>query len=388
MLNSAVNEVWVPQLGFRSADGLRMRERAIVRQDDRAIAVVMLVSTALGTELAFEIKDDRKEDACIGGTFDHQELHRLAIKLRDERGQTYARSTTLHDSSGIGQHEFGFFHRSVGLEPLDPDVRHLELHVGGALGEWAVPVDVVPLTETAVIPKRPLDVAATREGIAVRLVGIALGENETFVELTAISAKPVAVRGLGGVMQREGRDRLVLTDSGGRRYEEELSRETITRAAEDQSRTTAKFPALPADATELTLVIPAVLVQEDDATLDVTPPVTARRDVMFGRYPMVLASAVFADDLIAPPGQPPGKGLRVALGPKDLNSPRRVVGPSAIAIDGVERRWGWGHGWHPDPGFTNYTLDIDPGSPSPKITLLRPIVRIAGPWEIRFALPR
>ena len=118
----------------------------------------------------------------------------------------------------------------------------------------------------------------------------------------------------------------------------------------------------------------------------VTPPVTAPRDVMFGRYPMVLASAIFADDLLAPPGHPPGKGLRVALGPKDLDSPRRVVGLAAVAVDGKERPWGWGQGWHPDAGFTNYTVDVDPASGA-KITLLRPIVRVAGPWQIRFRLP-
>ena len=383
-----MSEVWVPQLGFRSASGLRMRERAVVREGDRAIAIVMLLSTALGTELAFEIKDDRREDACIAGTFDHEALNRLDVSLRDEHGHSYAKSTTLHGSLGIGQHEFGFFHRSVGFEALHPDTRRLELIVGGALGDWTVPVEVAPIADTGVVPKRPLDVALTREGITVRLVGIALGATETVVELNATSTRPVAVRGFGAVIQRDGKDRLVLVDAGGQRYEEELSRETMTRPTDDPGRSTAKFPPLPADATELTLAIPAVLVEEDDATLDVTPPVTAPRDVMFGRYPMVLASAVFADDLLAPPGQPPGKGLRVALGAKDPESPRRVVGLSAIAVDGKERRWGWGRGWHPEPGFTNYTLNLEAGASPVKITLLRPIVRVAGPWEIRFALPR
>ena len=365
-----------------------MRELAILRQDERAIAIVMLVSTALGTELAFEIKDDRKEDACIAGRFDHEALNRLDVSLRDEHGHSYAKSTTLHGSLGIGQHEFGFFHRSVGFEPLHPDARRLELAVGGALGDWTVPVQVAPITETAVVPKRPLDTACTREGVTVRLVGIAIGARETVVELNATSPRPVAVRGFGAVIQRDGKDRLVLVNVGGQRYEEELSRETMTRANDDPGRATAKFPALPPDATELTLTIPAVVVEEDDATLDVTPPVTEPRDVMFGRYPMVLASAVFADDLLAPPGQPPGKGLRLALGAKDLESSRRVVGLSAIAVDGRERRWGWGRGWHPDPGFTNYTVDFEAGASPVKITLLRPIVRVAGPWEIRFTLPR
>ncbi len=364
-----------------------MRKRPVVRDGDRAFAIVTLVSTALGTELAFEVKDDRREDACIAGTFDHEALNGLDVSLRDEQGHSYAKSTTLHGSLGIGQHEFGFFHRSVGFEPLHPDARRLELIVGGALGDWTVPVEVAPIAETGVVSKRPLDVAVTREGITVRLVGIALGETETVLELNATSTRPVALRGFGAVIQRDGNDRLVLVERGNR-YEEELSRETMTRPTDDPGRCAAKFPALPAGATELTLTIPAVVVEEEDATLDVTPPVTAPRDVLFGRYPMVLASAVFADDLLAPPGHPPGKGLRVALGAKDLESPRRVVGVSAIAVDGKERRWGWGRGWHPDPGFTNYTVDLDAGASPVKVTLLRPIVRIAGPWEIGFALPR
>lgn len=384
-----MSDVWIPRLGFRSADGLRMRERTIVRDGDRAIAIVLLVSTAAGTELAFEVKDDRKEDACIVGSFDHQSLDRLDVSLRDERGHTYARSRTLHEGMGIGQHEFGFFSRTLGFEMLHPDARRLELHVGGALGDWIVPVEVAPIADTGVAPKRPLPVnaAATRDGITVRIIGIAVSESETTVELEATAPTPVSVRGIGGLMQRQGGDRLVLTAAGGRRYEEELSRETMTRPTDSPTRSAAKFPALPASATELTLVIPGVVVQEDDATLEFTPPVTAPREVMFGRYRMVLASAIFADDLLTPPGQPPAKGLRVALGAKDPQSRRRVVGPSAVAVDGVERPCGWGYGWHPDPGMTNYTLDLDADAPPAKITLLRPTVRVAGPWEIRFTLP-
>jgi hypothetical protein len=382
-----MGDVWVPQLGFRSADGLRMRERAIVRQDDRAIAIVMLVSTAAGTELSFEIKDDRQEDACIVGTFDHEELHRLDVSLRDQQGRSYARSTTLQEGTGIGQHEFGFFSRTVGFEPLHPDARRLELHVGGALGEWTVPVAVVPTVDTDAAPKRPIDASATTEGITVRLLGIALSANETVVEIEATSAVPVSVRGIGAMLQREGVNRLALIAAGGLRYEEELSRETITRPRERPGRSAAKFPALPADVTELTLVIPGVVVEEAGATLEFTPPITSPREMMFGPYRVVLASALFADDLLSPPGQAPAKGLRVALGAKDPQGARRVVGLSAVAVDGVERPCGWGYGWHPDPGMTNYTLDLDPSARPATITLLRPIVRIAGPWEIRFRLP-
>ena len=73
-----------------------MLERDRARRTNGAIAIVMLVSTTLGTELAFEIKDDRKQDACLAGTFDHLALNRLDVSLRDEHGHSYAKSTTSH----------------------------------------------------------------------------------------------------------------------------------------------------------------------------------------------------------------------------------------------------------------------------------------------------
>jgi hypothetical protein len=386
-----VNEVWVPQLGFRPEDALRMRERAVVHQGDRAIAVTSLVSSDAGTEIAFEIKDDRGQDACLAGTLDHSALYGLDVSLRDEHGNAYARSTTLLGGIGIGQHDFGFFRREIDFEPLSRDVRRVELGIAGAFGSWTISVDVAPILETDVVRKAPLDAAVTTEGVTVRLVGIALGERETLLEVESTCSSPtVVVRGIGAVMQRQKDDeRLVLIDGDGRRYEEELSRETTARGGTSGARSVAKFPPLPRVASELTLRIPAVMVEEGDAAFDFTLPVTEPRDVELGRYPMVLAWAGSVDDLPSSPGQPPRKGVRIALGSRATASRRRVVRPAAVAVDGVERRCGWGYGWHPEPGFTNLTLDLDLDvTQTPVLTLLRPIVRVDGPWEIRFSRPR
>lgn len=376
--------VYLPGVGFRSANALRMPARTIVQQGERALAVVTLVSSERGTEVSFEIQDDRLQDACLAGKLEHSALMNLGVRLRDEDGNSYARSTGLHNGMGLGQHEFGFFHRELGFEPLRADVRRVVLEVDGAFGAWAVPVDVLPITETGVAVQRAVDRATTKHGITVRLVGIALRDEETVVEVDATWSPPIAaIHGIGAMLQRQGDDRLVLVDGQGRRYEEELSRESVQRPHGSGAHTTAKFPPLPTDATELTLIVPSVVAEESDATFEFTLPVTDSREVRFGPYPMRLGPATLVHDLLEAPGKPPGYGLRFVLGPLGWHEDRRALRPMRISLDGVEHK-GFGWGWHPDPDMRNFTVTLKPGASPSIVTLARPMVSIRGPWEIRF----
>lgn len=386
-ISGVTGSVYVPQIGFRSANGLRMPERTVVRQDERALAVVVLVSSDAGTELSFEIKDDRLEDACIVGKFDHRALHEIDVRLRDDHGNSYARKQGLHDGIGLGQHEFGFFQRRLGFESLRPEVRRVLLDVEGAFGTWTVPVEVLPMADTNIAVQHSVDQATTKHDITVRLVGIALRDEETVVELDATWTPPVvAIHGIGALRQRQGDDRLVLVDDQGRRYEEELSRETVRQPFDKGEHTMAKFPALPADATELTLTVPSVVVEESDATLEFAVPMNDSREVLFGPYPMRLGPVTLTDDLLAPPGQPQQHGLRFVLGPVGWHEERRALCPMRVMLDGVECK-GVGSGWHPEPGMTNFTITLKPGVSPKTVTLARPMVSVRGPWEIRFERP-
>ena len=376
--------VYVPGVGFRSANALRMPERTIVRQGERALAVVSLVSSEAGTEVSFEIKDDRLEEACLAGKLEHSALWNLDVRLRDGDGNSYARSMGTHDGVGLGQHDFGFFQRRIGFEPLRTEVRRVVLEVDGALGAWAVPVEVLPITDTGVAVQHIVDRAATKHGIAVRLVGIAVTEKETVVELEATWTPPIAViHGIGALHQRRGDDRLVLIDGHGRRYEEELAHETVQRPRDSGAHTTAKFPPLSVDATELTLGVPSVVVEESDATLEFELPINDPREVRFGPYPMRLGPASVVGDLLEPPGKPPGYGLRFVLGPIGWHEDRRALRPMRISLDGAEHK-GFGWGWHPDPDMRNFTVTLKPGASPKTVTLSRPMVSIRGPWEIGF----
>jgi hypothetical protein len=330
LLNNDVTQaVWLPGVGFRSANALRMPQRTIVRQGERALAVVLLVSSELGTELSFEIKDDPLEDDCLAGKFDHRALMELDVTLRDESGRDYARSHVLHEGIGLGQHEFGFFQRRLGFEPLRADARRVVLEVDGALGTWSVPVDLRPIAETGAAIQRTVDRATTKHGVSVRLIGIAMSHAEAVVEVDATWSPPIAaVRAIGALMQRQGNDRLVLSDDQGNHHDEELSRESSQRPRESAAHTIAKFPALSPHAMELRLVVPSVVVEESDATLVFELPMAEEREVLFGPYPMRLGPASLAHDLPEVPGQPPGYGLRFALGPTAWHEDRRAVRPS------------------------------------------------------------
>ena len=108
--------VYVPGVGFRSANALRMAERTIARQGERAMAVMSLVSSEAGTEVSFEIKDDRLEDDCLSGKLEHRALWELDVRLRDDDGNRYARVPGQRDGIGLGQHEFGFFKHGLAAE--------------------------------------------------------------------------------------------------------------------------------------------------------------------------------------------------------------------------------------------------------------------------------
>lgn len=376
--------MYVPGVGFRSANALRMRERTVVEQGERALAVMSLVSSEAGTEVAFEIKDDRLEDECLAGRLEHRALWDLEVHFRDGDGNTYARIPGQLDGIGLGQHEFGFFSRRICFEALPADVRRAVLQVDGALGAWTAAIDLLPIVETGVTPQRVVDRTTTKHAITVRLVGIALREEDTMLELDATWGAPIAaIHAIGAMMQRRGDDRLVLVDGQGRRYVEELAHETTQRPRADAARTTAKFPPLAPDATELTLTVPSIVVEESDATLEFTLPIHDAREVRFGPYPMRLGPASVTDDLLEAPGQAPGYGVRFVLGPVGSHAGRRALRPMRMAVDGVENNeFGWG--WHPEPGMRNFTIRLKPGASPMTVTLSRPMVSIRGPWEIRF----
>jgi hypothetical protein len=359
-----------------------MSAPAIVEQGARALKVMDLSTTALATELTFEIRDDDAQAACLNGSLDHQALQKADVRLRDERGAEYPPSQNGSQSIGIGQHEFGFFSRTMAFERLPADARRVVLAVRG-FGEWDVPVDLAPIAGTGAVVVQDVAAEASARDITLRLVRTAFGPNETFLEVEAIPAKTgIVLRGIGDI-QRTGDERFVLVDASDMHFVEELSRETVRRGEVHPSRAHAKFPALPPQARDLTLIVPSVTVEDPEPALELALPLDERREMRFGRYPILIGPSGFAD-LPNVPGKPPRYGLCFAMGPANPDGDEQATRPLAVGVESPAKRWNWGSGWHPEAGLRNVSVDVERGAQPRSVQLEGAEVKIRGPWEIRF----
>jgi hypothetical protein len=379
--------VYVPGFGFRPADGVKMRAPVVIEQGQRALKVLDLSTTSAATEVTFEIRDDSAQDACLAGSLEHDALMKAQVALRDDRGIDYPRATNGRESLSLGQHEFGFFGRTLSFERLPADARQVVLAIRGKLGDWDVPVELGPITASGAIAVDDLTAEATTRGVTVRLVRAAFASDRTFVELEATSTlAATSIRGMGD-LQRDGADRLVIVDGSGGRHVEELSRETVRRPDVPQGRAYAMFGPLPVDEGDLTLVVPSVLLDDEQPSLDVPLPLHERREMRLGRYPIVLGPIALVGDLPSAPGAPAGHGLRFAIGPAG-DQDEVALRPLSLGVDGAAKKHGWGWGWHPEPGLRNMSIDLTRDVTPTSLRLEGAIVKVRGPWEIRVTRPR
>ena len=307
--------VFVPDLGFRSARGVAMPKQVTeTRPDDEGLRVMYLVSTDRGTEVGFEVRDKDREGTCMVGPVDNAWMTTTEIQLRDDSGTLIPRSPRLGQSFGMGMHDYGFFQVDVAFDSIAPDARHVTLEVRGPLGEWDVPVDLVPLSEADAIPQTRIEAEHERRGITVTVVGMAASDANTFVEIEASAPPPIQILAIGARVIRNDADRLVLVDEQGRRFEEIPSRNLSRSDRADGRHTVAMFPALPADARKIAVVVPGVVIKEPDHTLDLDLPVTEPTEMRFGPYPVRIASAKLSDDVRSGPGEPPAHGVELKFG--------------------------------------------------------------------------
>ncbi len=375
--------VFVPGLGFRSAGGVGLpKQLTVTRPDDKGLRVMYLVSTERGTEVGFEVRDKDREGACMVGPVDNAWMWTLEVGLRDDNGTLIPRSQRRGESFGMGMHDYGFYQADVAFDALPPDARHVTLEVRGPLGEWGVPVDLVPLPQTDATPQRRIRAEHQRRGITVSVVGMAVTDTNTFVEIEAAALPPIQILAIGARVIRNDADRLVLVDEQGRRFEEIPSRNLSRPDRGDGRHSVAMFPALPADARKIALVVPGVVIKEDQ-TLDLDLPVTELTEMRFGPYPVRIASAKLSDDVRSGPGEPLAHGVELKFGPAGWYDDGQVLHPERVRIGGTERFCGWGRGT--DPTLLTLNVLLPNGTSAESLTLLDPIVKVRGPWEVRFS---
>jgi hypothetical protein len=378
--------VFLPGLGFRSARGMGLAAPlTFTRENDQGVRVMYLASTDRGTELAFEVRDKDREGACMVGPVDNVWMRSIEIRLRDSAGELIPRSQRLGQSFAMGRHEYGFYRADVPFEPLPVDSRRVTLEIRGPLGEWDIALDLVPLMQAAAVFQTPIGAEQERRGISMKILGMAITDSSTVLEIEASALPPVRILAIGARVIRNDDDRLVLVDQHGRRLEEIPSSELSRPDRVDGSHTVAMFPALPDDAQSLTLVVPGVVIKEGDETLELELPVTEPTEARFGPYPVRIGSARISDEVRPGPGEPPRHGVEMRFGSAGWFDDGRVLYPERIRVGEIERFCGWGRGR--DPEFLTLNVELPEGTSARSVTLVQPVVKVRGPWEIAFSRP-
>lgn len=391
-LNDGVSEtVFIPHVGFRSRSGLRSAKETLVERGDRALKVTDLVSTGLGTEVAIEIRDPEREAECVAPRPESRpstggSLAALfgTLRLMGADGHEYAPAPAGGGFS-MGQHRFGFFGRQLVFERLTPDARRVDLEVRGPLGDWDVPIELAPIADTDALPVHEPAANAERNGIVVRISGVATTPDETILGLQATAVAPnVSIRGFGTVFNRFRDAPLLLVGDDGERHQEIPSGTLPHQRFDESGGTLAAFPRVATDS-EVTLVVAAMIVREPGPTITLDLPVEEPRVAMIGPYPVRISSARVGIEPHRPPA-PTAERPAVVLGlaPGEWIGDRRALQPSRFLVDDVVRLHGWGRGT--DPEFATYHVPFPEDTRPKTLTLADPIVQIPGPWEIRFRL--
>lgn len=217
-----------------------------------------LASTEYGTEIAFEIRDPERQAACLG------QKNKMAWRESEVRLVAGDRALVPIPGPGtrnsIGQHEFGFFGKRVVFDPLPPAPTSVRLEVGGELGAWNVPMDLVSLVETDAVVARPIDAEQERNGVTVRVIAVAMTPAALVIDIEADAGRTARAIDFGS-WPPKGRSEFALIDGAGRRFEEISLRDRMgTRQL--SGRTAVFFP--PVDSRAVTISVPAVVFQESE----------------------------------------------------------------------------------------------------------------------------
>jgi hypothetical protein len=362
---------FISGVGFRAA-GLRLKRPVSLERDGRTISVVELVSSQERTDLTYEF------------TWFPGEKHVLdnfenAILLADS--QAYS------GSPGSAAARPGKIVREVVMAPLPTHLRAVELRLsGGTVGDWSLPLELVAFPEEDSAQSLALDTTDTREGITVHVRSIAVAADATAIELEVTTAPPVMmVEGIGGFSgMRESATALTLRDGAGGVFPERFINDIRDKFPNQYGRDVALFAPLPADARELELEVPFVIVADEVAlSAPIALPILTPIDLWLGQYRLRVLRSREADA-----GNPwhRGPALGVDLDVSEWQGNRRLLKPGRALIDGRETRVGLGRGMHgPVPEPLDYIeLRVNDPSSARSLQLGMPTVQVRGPWRIKF----
>jgi hypothetical protein len=369
--------VFIPEIGFRSGDGLMLAQPVtVMKDDDRALRVLRLAATDAGTELAFQVRDPQLEKDCATGRLDYRE--RIGeFRLRDGTGAHVPQIPGPGNGSSFGSDGFGAFGRRVVFAPIATEAVTLE--VRGDLGDWDVPLELVPIAEGAVVPATAIDAVDEAHGVTLRVVALAQMNDRTVLDVRATAGPYAKAIEIGGWLMSHGRDAFALIDENGHKFKEVGMRDRM-KMRRISGTTAVAFPRT--DSRALTLVVPSVIVQESEGELEFDLPIFAPTDLLFGRHPVRVQYASAVDVLPATPGEAAQPGIEIQFGSATWHDDRRVVLPGPVFVDGSHVQWSVTG--RVEAGTTSLNIPMPDGASARKVTMREPVVAVRGPWEVKW----
>lgn len=379
---------FVPGLGIKPAgEGTLVAIAPVTVQSGKlTFTVEALLSDGTRTTVKFELS------GLPGGKAGWETQHpgpRQPL-LRDAEGRTYALATAFFGGVGgspdenIISGEMHFAPLPAGLQSVDLVVP-LDYYVPPAVVpgtdqlELVAHVALTPADQSDLPAATPQSAEATANGVTLKVSASSVEDGRTVLLAegeAAGAARLVALGRMGGSADEAA----TLRDNRGREYRLVPQGSEVTVGGQPL-RKDLYFEPVAAGATQLTLAVPAVQVEEQGA-VDVTIPLAGHnmgetlelnRTVDLGGYKVLLETATLAED----GGQP---WLYV-----DLKLPTSANGRTLASFN-AQRAGGSASMWSMDGGeqLSDFGVPIEAGAKEVTIHIDKPIVDVEGPWEVTF----
>jgi hypothetical protein len=371
--------VFVPAVGFRPSTGAKLVTPVTAERGQWSVSIDRFVAGPERSELIYALTGPAPD--VIGPDPPRQSPWRSdPVVLRTPDGRVIE-STPEGDRGGGHTHSVSprlkqqSLRRIVTFGPVAPGTVRVEVVIGGAPGEWPIPLELTAMHETALAAKR-LDSSDAHHGVVLSARAIAVGDSMTAIDVyTALdpTPQPRFMRSLGIKERRPGDESaFVLSDDVGDEVGEyALFWDSVTSGRELHQ--VLVFPALSVNAKRAVLTIPDIRLAEVTGA-PVTLPVPSEGEIELGRerlHARVTRGTGFR-----------GSVVRVELDDGGGHDRRRVVYAESVSVDGTRRGVGWRK--HPEPG--DPVDSEDPSGSAREVTLECPVVQLHGPWRLELSL--
>jgi hypothetical protein len=376
--------IYLAGVGFREP-GVRLETPVSLERDGRRLTVRKLVATADGTDLvyAFSLLDEEMKSPDRMGRPGERVVVRDGPNEYGSDPKAFGESSVHGSKEGLPTWEV---ERRLRLVPIPLELRRVELLLsGGKIGDWSIPIDLVPFgIEEPSSGRLTVDASDVHEGVTIAVKGIDVTAESTALSLDVAIDRPVmrplSIGGLSGM--REGVTAFTLRDDKGRVYHE---RARPGEGTPDPSGRTdvALFEPLPADARELELEVPFVYVDDEAGQVEIDVPVREPVAASLDRYAIRILSTGEADRT-NPWNHGPALGIALDLG--GWQGDRRVLKPLGIQVDGKACGMSYGRGMSavaPEP-LDYIETRLEKPLEAKHVTLTGTTVQVRGPWRVRF----